>query len=108
MLFRTRFIRPIKHFWQRLTRGWDDSDTWDLDSTLAWWLVPRLKRFKELTNGYPGGLTEKKWDEILDKIICAFSLISKEQWDWETDKEKVRQVDEGLDLFRKWYFDLWW
>ena len=100
--------RAIKHWWQRRVRGWDDSDTWDLESTLARWLVPRLKRFKEVTNGFPGGLTEEKWDEYLDKMILAFTLIGEEWQDWDTDEEKVKQVNEGLDLFREYFFDLWW
>ena len=100
--------RWFRHLWQRLTRGWDDSDTWGLSVTHAQWIEPRLRRFKELNNGFPGGIPEEKWNEYLDKMIFAFSLIGKDLWDWETDKEKVDQVNEGLDLFRQWYFDLWW
>ena len=29
-------------------------ETWRLDVTLAKYIIPRLKKFKELNNGYPG------------------------------------------------------
>ena len=32
----------LKRLYQRLTRGWDDSDTWSLDYTLYQWLLPIL------------------------------------------------------------------
>lgn len=47
-----RITRSIKLFFQSLTRGWDDSATWDLDIHLAELICPRLKRFKELSYTY--------------------------------------------------------
>lgn len=41
-------------------------ETWSLDITFAKYIVPRLKKFKELNNGYPGMDevdTPGKWDE---------------------------------------------
>lgn len=60
----------VKRFYQRHTRGWDDSETWDLDSTFYKWVYPRLKKYKELNNGYPNEyLSPEDWDEELDKRI---------------------------------------
>ena len=99
----------IKWFFQRRFRGFDDRDTWELDTTITKFILPRLERFKELTNGYPSDLTEEEWDLILDKIIMTFKLI-------EINKDNVCScgsplyitIKEGLNLFTKHYFELWW
>lgn len=111
--------RDCLFFWQRKTRGWDDSDTWSLDMTIAAFVLPRLERFKEIHNGVPGRLTyspdgsnidikisSKNWDNILDKMIAAFKLISEDIWAQDEDRRKI--TEEGLDLFREYYGNLWW
>ena len=40
-------LRNLKYFWQRRTRGWDDSDLYSLDYTIAKFVLPRLKVFAE-------------------------------------------------------------
>ena len=53
-------------------------ETWNLDYTIAKFVLPRLKLFKKLNNGYPGreGMeTEEEWDEALDKMIWSFEQI---------------------------------
>lgn len=88
---------------QRLERGFDDSETWALDCTIAKFIEPRLRRFKEIKAGYPSIISEEKWDDILDKMIYAFECINK-----DTTYDNEDQVNEGLDLFRKYFFNLWW
>lgn len=88
---------------QRLERGFDDSETWALDCTIAKFIEPRLRRFKEIKAGYPAIMSEEKWDDILDKMIYAFECINK-----DTVSDNEDSVDEGLDLFRKYFFNLWW
>ena len=88
---------------QRLERGFDDSETWALDCTIAKFIEPRLRRFKEIKAGYPAIMSEEKWDDILDKMIYAFECINK-----DTIFDNEDSVDEGLDLFRKYFFNLWW
>lgn len=100
---------------QRLERGFDNSETWSLDSTIARFIEPRLKVFKETHGGYPSSLTEEKWDEILDKMIKAFEYINNEDLGIDKNEygpkkyEKREQIiKEGLDLFREYFFALWW
>ena len=53
-------------------------ETWSLDVNLAKYIIPRLKKFKELNNGYPGigeMDTPEKWDKTLDKMIQAFEYV---------------------------------
>ena len=102
-----RIPRWLRFFWQRRRRGFDDSDTWSLDSTVSEFVLPRLRRFKEVNIGYPGSLTPEEWDLILDKMIAAFEFgASEERWD---DKgEGYSKHKEGLELFSRYFWDLWW
>lgn len=103
----------IKHFFQRRIRGWDDKETWYIPTALAKWIVPRLKRFKEITNCYPPDLTEEKWDAILDEMIDGFELISDEDalYAFENKEEADRiwdKVQHTMDLFHQYYNHLGW
>ena len=113
--------------------------TWSLDITFAKYIIPRLKKFKELNNGYPGieeVNTPEKWDEALDKMIQAFEYVIDLDEYWLDDPrydytdimfgdnkelyesvienkrtEDVRRlvaINDGLQLFAKYYMSLWW
>ena len=57
---------------QRDERGFDDTETWHLDKSLTLFLIPRLKRFIELNNGFPSGQTEESFNEKLNFILKSF------------------------------------
>lgn len=97
-----RFIRPIRFLWQRLTRGWDDSDTWNLDWEFSEWIAPRLKRLRELSNSYPPDLTEQEWDEILAKMIYGFSCAHT------LDDHDHKAADHAMELYAKYWRYLGW
>ena len=81
-------------------------DTWSLDYYIAKFVLPRLKLFKKVERGYPCDLKSiDEWHDILDKMIAAFEILATDEWNTQ-DEQKI--VDEGLDLFRKYYQDLWW
>lgn len=91
---------------QRLERGFDDSETWSLESTISRFIEPRLKAFKECCIGYPSDIdSQEEWLEILDKMIKAFELINTKDF---PEVEENEMIDEGLDLFRKYFHHLWW
>jgi hypothetical protein len=99
--------RDIRFFWQRRTRGWDDGDTFSLDHSLAKVILPRLKRFKEVTIAYPSDMSEKEWAENLDKMIAAFEFAGSEER-WMAGPKEYEKHQEGIDLFAKHYWGLWW
>jgi len=111
MLLEKKDKRYKSHVAQLKKNGFSDSETWSLDSTVAEFIIPRLKRFKEVQNGFPAGLTEKSWDVIVDKIIFAFEfhLIRDE---WSDNKlgfdAAYEKYEEGMQLFAKWFHHLWW
>ena len=59
----------------------DKWDTWSADHTLAVIIAPLLKQLKLTQNGYPSGLTEQEWNEILDKMIFAFDALVNDDWE---------------------------
>lgn len=68
----------IRRFFQRIIRGWDDSDTWSLDTTFYQWFLPRFKRFQELNCGYPCGYeTFEQWDNELKEKIYELEMLIK-------------------------------
>jgi len=80
-------LRKLRFFWQRLTRGWDESETWSLDYTVARFIIPRLKFFRDNLHGHPDRtpsgkpLTFEGWQEIIDKMIFSFEHIADESWE---------------------------
>lgn len=105
--------RDWKFFWQRLTRGWSDEETWNLNDHIAEFVLPRLKRFREIQGGYPSSLESKsEWILVLDKMIYAFeSHLEDDPINAKTgkyDQEKVNRTREGLKLFGKYFVGLWW
>jgi len=93
---------------QRAERGFDDTETWALDSVIARFITPRLKRFRELTIGHPGHLTMEQYCDILDEIIEAFEMISNRDDHVWLDTWNQAKVNKGLKLFAEYYFNLWW
>lgn len=99
--------RSFRFLQQRLTRGWDDSETWSLDYSLAKLILPRLKRFRQITIATPGYLEEAEWQEKLDKMIAAFEFGASEER-WSAGPEEYKKHEEGLKLFAEYYWALWW
>ena len=103
------------HLMQLKENGFCDAETWNLDGVISEFILPRLKRFKEVNICYPHDLTPAKWNEILDKIIFAFEWnimcdivddhrklsIKEEAINWKKHKD-------GMQLFVKYFRNLWW
>lgn len=89
-------------------------ETWNLDITFAKLVLPRLKAFKLYVNGYPDFAfnSMEEWYGAIDKMIAAFQLIAdgkRFEIMAEEERSQVEKVmDDGLDLFREYYFNLWW
>lgn len=87
-----------------------NEELWSLDVTIAKFILPRLKRFKKTTDAHPNSLDENKWDAILDKMIFSFDFIATDKmWKIENmkDEKMWKKVNEGLELFAKWFNSLW-
>jgi len=104
-----RLLRRIKRsclfLFQRITRGFSDSDLWSLDYTIAKFVLPRLKTFRETSQGSPGNLDENDWLDIIDKMIYAFEY-ALENGEGVTEKDD-KKYQEGMRLFADWFLALW-
>lgn len=104
------FIHSIKNYYLRLRFGAGCCDLYNLDVFISEKLLPIMKKYKEVADEhYPCDLkAHKDWNKIIDKIILSFELIIKD--DFVTGKEMIKrekEIQEGLDLFAKYFRDLW-
>ncbi len=114
-----RIIREIKYFLQRLARGFSDKECWCLDTTIAKFIIPRLRRMKEIGQSYPPDFKSfTKWCDALDKMIWSFEFVlrdygsddydfkNKDGWELK-QKMRMERYTEGMQLFAKYYNSLW-
>ncbi len=96
---------------QRLERGFDDSELWSLDCTIAEFIAPRLKVFLEQAEqieDHPGQITFQEWKGILEQMIEGFEIYPNHfNWTEEESDANWKKVDKALSLFHKWFFNLW-
>lgn len=105
-----RYKRYVK---QLEMDGFCTPETWSLYNVIAEFTLPRLKRFREVTAGYPGCFENiEEWYDVLDQIIFAFEWVEKyDNLDGMSQKEiKANWVkhNKGMKLFVKYFFALWW
>ena len=109
----------------------DVEELYDLDVTIAQFILPRLMVFKKHCERTPRvNMTQEEWNEILDKMIYAFERIAcqteedtpeykayiKAIWNNEEDladlkraaKASLKPISEGLSLYHKYFRSLWW
>lgn len=116
------WIRNIKHNFkwikwckQRAFRGWADCDCWSVDGYLAIIIPDMISQLRESAHGVPVDkdgepLTEEMWDGILEKIQLGFEAAQRIQGfngeisDYKLDNEIF---EEGMTLFKEYYFNLW-
>ena len=109
-------IRNIKHFFQRRTRGFDDTDTWCLTTTTFEFMLPRLKVYRKKVEGFPQvpAYYEEKYPnesfEVylshLDELIW-FTEYYIEEGGWPNSHDKER-FSKAQELFKELFFTLWW
>ncbi len=101
----------------------DNSELWNLDQTLAEYILPRLKKFQKVNIAYPGikpMSTFEVWQDAIGKMIRAFELCLTDPLDVYKDvlykdkkeymklvNEMQKEIDEGLELFAKYFQYLW-
>jgi len=111
------FKKEIRFFFQRIWRGWDDSETWNLDKEIDEFVYFRLKRYFKLTNMAPPfivregkdvQLTEKEWDLIKRKILYSLNQTRLNGKDPYCFNKNWKLIKEGRQLFDKFRGDFWY
>lgn len=96
---------------QRLERGFDDSELWSLDCTIAEFIAPRLKAFKEAAakiGDHPCDVEEQEWQKILGEMVEGFEIYPN-RFDWveEEAERNWKKVNKAMSHFHKYFFALW-
>lgn len=130
--------RKVKFLYQRIIRGWDDSETWDLGYEFYKWIYPRLERFEKLTVGCPINdkyPTMESWTKELRFRANEAKVIMDCYYDEDKtpdeyikkylSKERIKELKKNSpymlkqhtfwameDSFDKWFCEtrgqLWW
>ena len=82
-------------------------ECWDLYVFMAKDIMMALKSFKKYNvNSYPADLDYiEEWHNIIDKMIYSFEIIANDNIVAQTNQKE--EIQEGLDLFAKYFMDLW-
>jgi hypothetical protein len=106
-------FRPIKYWWQRKTRGYDNLQLWNTGPAIIKFGYPLIKAYVEMDKcGHPMGMSREEWDGILQKILFAFEASNLEETDFfkyldlEYDK-RHKEIQEGFELFGKYIQTMW-
>ena len=113
--------KEIKYFIQRGRRGFSDRDLWELDFYIVNTIGNAISRYKKNLCGYPASLTPEKWDKILNDIKDGFKaaeiIIDRSLMTTDKDgklnfnedlyKDYMKRFNKGMDLFKKYFFNLW-
>jgi hypothetical protein len=91
--------------------GFNPEDIWNLDISIARYILPRLKYLKRIKLSHPSRLSEKQWDREISKMIRAFELIANDTYfdygDGKDVKRRSKIINDGLASFIKHYHSLW-
>lgn len=118
-------LNELKMQKQRAKKGFCVEDTW---SVYDWFLNTVPKILTELNKnrmGHPTDMTDKEWGGIIDRMIFCFteandytcSQTNSIDYDKDKDKWREREIEivnyrdkmknEGLELFSKYFWNLW-
>lgn len=128
----------LKCLKQKFQYGFPLYESWNLNTYVAKYTLPRLKHFRNNLSGHPLDLTQYGWEEVLDKMIwsfenfdkdprpvypenydhrmlkktyasgnCVFTSMDDRRVNYDNVYEHKRKVQEGLDLFGKYFVNLW-
>lgn len=89
---------------QRDTRGWDDTEAWNLDKGIACFILPRLRRLKKANHGHPGGLTNEEWLTIQDEMIEG---LKAKVGEFHLNAADTKKWDRAKELLFLWFDHLW-
>lgn len=123
--------RGIKHWWQRNTRGFDDAELWNLDETVAEFMLPRLKAFREMDKAFFPAFIEEELEipsenkqfssEEFDEFVKSSTEACVKHWDyilgemiffleknrWEYNRGQSERYQKASELFGKYFWNLW-
>ena len=136
------FFRSFKYAYQRITKGYANCDTFDLDSYYLDIFSGTLNHLADNHWGYPGNdefPTDESWTAYLKELAHKFYLANESNdayptpeadkwWEWlkandnnkdnpygksmfdeanEIDKQRDKEMHEGMKMLDHVFFMLW-
>lgn len=125
-------LKDIKYAWQRVTKGWDYSQTWSIDYNYSKILGELILEFKQVNNAIPFSIIDqvcenyqfgddinknkedearKLWDNVLQEMADGFLFYYNYKYDtFENKNFEIlnKKISRSLELFSKHFQDLWW
>ena len=119
-------IRELRHIikwaFQRMFRGYDDHETFELFSDFITRYKKILTDYKKHHCGYPGELTEEEWEAIIDRMIHCLDMMDENHVaellkrdmpeDYTPSMKSVNEINtryknEFFQMFSEWFYNLW-
>lgn len=115
--------RAIKFGFQRMFRGYDNSDVWEFFYNFTDRNYKILNKFICKNNGHPINLTEEEWDDILQEMCKHLYMMDEDNVreylktgmpeEWEPAIDSIYEImerhkNEFFDLMKQHFYDLWW
>ena len=86
-----------------------DSELYNLDSTICAFIIPKLKKFKEVTKSYPPQVGSfENWQDTIDKMIYWMEMYLDDDNRYNRTEEEKTKMEEGKKLFFDYFENLWW
>ncbi len=103
------WLRKPKWAWQRLTRGWDDTATWSMDTYIAGLLADMLAEHRRVAHGYPMRMDSfEEWETILKQMEEDFRFYTVHKFRWDgAAREADQRITRALTNLRFYFRDLW-
>ncbi len=113
-------LRNVKSFLQRGKRGYAQRDLWHFSGYLATMLPEAICDLRDNVIGYPCSLeSSEEWEDVLTQIADGFDAGKQLQegpvdasdltvyGDDASADELQARFDNGMELFKEYFFDLW-
>lgn len=112
----------VKYGFQRMFRGYDDTELFNMDMTFIDRYSKILKDFREYHHGHPYVLTSERWDTLLDEMLKHLLLMNENNViaelkngmpdSFEPSYKTVNEIqdkhkEEFFKLFSEWFYSLW-
>lgn len=98
---------------QREEYGFDERETWSLDSTFEFWLYERLKMFNDINivdtsyHKYEFENEQITFQDCIDRMLEGLE-ISLTVDEFDRTEEQNKKVEDVVKIFALCFRSLWW
>lgn len=100
--------RNVEFKKQRIERGFDESETWALNLTIAKFIIPRLELYEKKKKAKDILKREPELIKDIENFLNAMKLIVNNEGLFFSDKEEEEIYNKGIKAFPKIFNSLWW